>query len=98
MTCFPEDEVDPDTLFRHAYQALYKAKPKASRSAFATAPMKSTFPRLRQQERTAIQHGLSHGEFQLFYQPQVDLQSKEVVGAEALIRWQHPTRGDLRSR
>ena len=93
MTCFPEDEVDPDTLFRHAYQALYKAKTQGVSQCVRYSTDEEYLSRLRQQERTAIQHGLSHGEFQLFYQPQVDLQSKEVVGAEALIRWQHPTRG-----
>lgn len=45
------------------------------------------------QERSAIQHGLANDEFRLYYQPQVDLKSHTVVGAEALIRWIHPQHG-----
>lgn len=93
MTCYPEDEVDSDTLFRHAYQALYQAKTHGVSQCVRYSTDEEHLTRLRQQERTAIQHGLSNEEFQLFYQPQVDLQTKEVVGAEALIRWQHPKRG-----
>ncbi|WP_404463324.1 EAL domain-containing protein [Vreelandella aquamarina] len=93
MTCYPEDEVDSDTLFRHAYQALYQAKTQGVAQCIRYSTDEEHLARLRQQERNAIQHGLANDEFRLFYQPQVDLQSKTVVGAEALIRWQHPTRG-----
>ncbi|GGC80770.1 bifunctional diguanylate cyclase/phosphodiesterase [Vreelandella lutescens] len=93
MTCYPEDEVDSDTLFRHAYQALYQAKTQGVAQCVRYSTDEEHLSRMRQQERSAIQHGLNNREFQLFYQPQVDLQSKEVVGAEALIRWQHPKRG-----
>lgn len=93
MTCYPEDEVDSDTLLRHAYQALYQAKTQGVSCCVRYSTDEEHLSRMRQQERSAIQYGLNNNEFQLFYQPQVDLQTKEVVGAEALIRWQHPKRG-----
>jgi len=96
MTCYPEDNADPDTLFRHAYQALYQAKTLGVAQCVRYSTDEEHLVRLRQQERNAIQHGLSDNEFRLYYQPQVDLNSQTVVGAEALIRWQHPTLG-LRS-
>ncbi|WP_191964803.1 EAL domain-containing protein [Synechococcus sp. RSCCF101] len=49
----------------------------------------------RQQLCDAIERGLENGEFTLFYQPQVDLVSREILGLEALIRWQHPEKGLL---
>jgi sensor c-di-GMP phosphodiesterase-like protein len=42
-----------------------------------------------------LRHAIARGEFELFYQPQVDLKSGSIVGQEALIRWNHPTRGPL---
>ena len=47
---------------------------------------------------SALQAGVSNGEFRLLYQPQVDLASGEVLGLEALLRWQHPQRGLLEPR
>ncbi|WP_404378020.1 EAL domain-containing protein [Vreelandella aquamarina] len=96
MTYYPEDNADPDALFRHAYQALYQAKSQGGAQCVRYNTDEEHLARLRQQERNAIQHGLTNNEFQLYYQPQVDLNSQAVVGAEALIRWQHPTLG-LRS-
>jgi EAL domain-containing protein (putative c-di-GMP-specific phosphodiesterase class I) len=45
-----------------------------------------------------LRHALDHGELQLYYQPQVDLASGEVLGLEALLRWKHPQRGLLEPR
>ena len=42
-----------------------------------------------------LRHALEHGEFRLFYQPEVDLSTREIMGAEALLRWEHPERGIL---
>ncbi|WP_207953615.1 EAL domain-containing protein, partial [Vreelandella lionensis] len=97
MTCYPEDNADPDTLFRHAYQALYQAKTLGVAQCVRYSTDEEHLVRLRQQERNAIQHGLSDNEFRLYYQPQVDLNSQTVVGAEALIRWQHPNLGPSRT-
>ncbi|WP_081136847.1 EAL domain-containing protein [Halomonas sp. BC2] len=93
MTTYPNDNVDPDALFRHAYQALYQAKTQGVAQCVRYSTDQEYLVKLRQQERSAIQHGLANDEFRLYYQPQVDLKSHTVVGAEALIRWIHPQHG-----
>lgn len=57
-----------------------------------TTELQETAERLHSLE-TNLRHALSRGEFQTFYQPQVDLQSGRISGAEVLLRWQHPTLG-----
>lgn len=94
-THYPHDNSDPDTLIRHAYQALYQAKTlgPSQHAVYNLDEEKSM--RKRHKLRNAIHAGLAKGEFQLFYQPQVNLQSRQVIGVEALIRWQHPEEGLL---
>ncbi|MDR5873788.1 sensor domain-containing phosphodiesterase [Vreelandella gomseomensis] len=94
-TYYPHDNGDPDTLIRHAYQALYQAKAAGPSQQAVYNPDEEQSTRNRQKQRSAIHAGLAKGEFQLFYQPQVNLQSQEVIGVEALIRWQHPQEGLL---
>ncbi|KPQ25534.1 MAG: PAS domain S-box/diguanylate cyclase (GGDEF) domain [Halomonas sp. HL-48] len=94
-TRYPHDNSDPDTLIRHAYQALYQAKTSGPSQHAAYNPDEEQSTRHRQKQRHAIHTGLAKGEFQLFYQPQVNLQSRCVIGVEALIRWQHPIEGLL---
>ncbi|MGM0824941.1 MAG: sensor domain-containing phosphodiesterase [Pseudomonadota bacterium] len=94
-TRYPHDNSDPDTLTRHAYQALYQAKTLGPSQHAAYNPDEEQSTRNKQKQRNAIHAGLAKGEFQLFYQPQVNLQSRRVTGVEALIRWQHPEEGLL---
>ena len=94
-TRYPHDNGDPDTLIRHAYQALYQAKTLGPSQHATYNPDEEQSTRNRQKQRNAIHAGLAKGEFQLFYQPQVNLQSRCVIGVEALIRWQHPEEGLL---
>jgi len=90
---YPDDHGDADALLRHADQAMYQAK-ENGRDRYQLFDPESD--RLAQQHHLALQGlRLAHqrGEFTLHYQPKVDLRSDAVVGAEALIRWQHPVRG-----
>jgi len=93
VTVHPFDESDTDTLIRHADQAMYSAK-NLGRNAWtmynteddrATHQISTMLTRVRE--------GLQRGEFRLYYQPKVNLRTGQVVGLEALIRWQHPERG-----
>ncbi len=91
----PHDGEDPDVLLRHADQAMLMAK-QSGRNRFALFDTE-----LEQRMRTlhqiaaSVEKGLADGEFRLFYQPKVNMRLGTVIGAEALIRWQHPEEGLL---
>ncbi|MBF0471859.1 MAG: diguanylate cyclase, partial [Gammaproteobacteria bacterium] len=93
VVLFPGEERSGEDLLRYADTAMYSAK-QAGRNAvhFYQPQMQSAIEKrltLEQELHSAI----ARGEFLLYYQPQIALQGGAVVGAEALLRWQHPRRG-----
>jgi diguanylate cyclase (GGDEF)-like protein/PAS domain S-box-containing protein len=95
ITLYPQDGSDSDTLLRHADQAMYAAKQSGRNRSHLFDPENDRRARARREELGRIRQALSDGEFVLYYQPKVDMRQGHVVGAEALIRWQHPERGLL---
>ncbi|WP_280525828.1 EAL domain-containing protein [Planococcus soli] len=82
---------DEETLIRQADMALYSAKAKGKNNyQFFTEQLNEKVRRKLQLEK-ALRNALEQEEFQLYYQPQVDLQTETLVGLEALIRWNSPT-------
>jgi predicted signal transduction protein with EAL and GGDEF domain len=93
ITIFPLDDTDAENLLRNADTAMYRAK-EAGRNSFQfyTAEMNA-----QAQERLAIEtelrRAIAQQEFVLHFQPQVDIASGHIIGAEALLRWNHPEKG-----
>ncbi|MFP4208370.1 MAG: EAL domain-containing protein [Wenzhouxiangella sp.] len=96
VTFYPQpDAVDADQLMRQADQAMYRAK-LAGKGRYEFFDREEDLAtRGLHESRQRIRQGLADDEFVLFYQPKVNMRSGAVLGAEALIRWQHPERGLL---
>ncbi len=94
-TVYPQDCSDADLLLRHADQAMYAAK-QSGKNRYQWFDLQQDATLQTQRETIAeIQAALAGEQFRLYYQPKVNIQSRQVVGAEALIRWMHPQRGLL---
>ena len=87
------DTDDPDVLMRNADFALYQAKAEQRGSVRFFEPAMSVLAQQRQTLESDLHRALAKGEFELYYQPQIELASNEICGFEALLRWNHPTRG-----
>ncbi len=95
VTIYPQDDCDADLLMRHADQAMYVAK-QAGKNRYHLFDVDNDAAVQTQRESVErIRLAIDHNEFVLHYQPKVNMKSGAVVGAEALIRWQHPERGLL---
>jgi len=95
VSIFPTDDVDADTLIRHADQAMYQSKEAGKNNYHIFNPNQGRQLHEHRIYQQRLQKALENKEFVLHYQPKVDLISGEVIGAEALIRWQHPEKGLL---
>jgi diguanylate cyclase (GGDEF)-like protein/PAS domain S-box-containing protein len=95
VALFPGDDLDADTLLRHADQAMYSAKQagKNRYHLYDATNDRRTRSHLEFLKRLAV--ALVCNEFELYYQPKVDMRTRRLIGAEALIRWNHPERGVL---
>jgi diguanylate cyclase (GGDEF)-like protein/PAS domain S-box-containing protein len=83
----------PEDLLRDADMAMYRAKALGGGRHEAFSEPLHIEARARLQLETDLHRALERREFALFYQPIVSLESRQVIGAEALLRWQHPLRG-----
>ena len=95
ISIYPEHGEDLDTLIKNADIAMYHIKEEGRDGfKFFNDEMKAKFSHFLTLE-TGIRKALERDQFKLFYQPQVDMRSGEMIAVEALIRWQHPSRGLL---
>lgn len=95
ISLFPDDAEDVETLLKNADMAMYRAK-ELGKNAYqifsADLAEHGTAARLLE---NALRSAVVRNEFELYYQPKIDMRSGRITGAEALLRWHHPTRGTV---
>jgi len=94
ISVFPQDGQDIGALMKHADSAMFRAKEQRNNYCFYVEGMEDEIARRMEVERE-LRHAIQDDELCLFYQPKMDFSTGEMIGAEALIRWQHPRRGLL---
>ena len=93
VTLCPLDHDDPQQIVKNADMAMYRAKNTGRANyQFYKEDMNLAFQARKALERD-LRKALAHGQLDLFYQPQIDARRSLIIGAEALVRWRHPTRG-----
>jgi diguanylate cyclase (GGDEF)-like protein len=89
----PEDADTPETLLRFADAAMYAAKGAGKNTWRRFDPEMASRSALRLTLESLMRQGLHEGQFEVHYQPQIDMSTDEISGFEALARWNHPERG-----
>jgi diguanylate cyclase (GGDEF)-like protein len=95
VSVYKQDGENPDILLRNADTAMYKAKDSGKNTYQFYNEQMTELVRQRLELDADIRNGLKNGEFEAYYQPKIDATTLRLVGLEALIRWNHPTKGIL---
>lgn len=95
ISVFPSDGGSADVLLKNADVAMYhmKSRGKDGHCFFEPSLLESSSRKIELEQHLHV--AIEHGELEMYYQPQVDVQTKRIIGAEALMRWNHPQRGFL---
>ncbi len=93
ITLYPNDGNNVESLLKNSDIAMYRAKEKGKNNYqfYNTALHVKSFERMTLERE--LYQALEHNEFEVYYQPQVDISAGNLVGMEALVRWKHPNRG-----
>ncbi|WP_201860775.1 putative bifunctional diguanylate cyclase/phosphodiesterase [Microvirga soli] len=89
----PQGHVTPSQILKHADMALYHAKADGRGTFRFFEPTMDVQLQARRALEVDLRKAMSNGEFELFYQPQINIDDNEISGYEALLRWHHPERG-----
>ncbi len=95
ISIYPTDGEDVETLLKHADIAMYRAKESGKDNYQFFTPQMNVEAHQRLLLEVKLRHALERNELRLYYQPQVHLASSYIIGAEVLVRWQHPEMGLL---
>jgi len=93
IAIYPDDGVEAEALIQNADNAMYHAKEGGSDNYRFFKEEMNVQAVKRQSLEASLHRALEHHEFELHYQPKINLKSGEIIGVEALIRWHHPERG-----
>jgi len=89
----PSDASDGDQLLKNAYTAMYNSQQQGGNSyQFYMAKVANSSINVFTQE-TCLRNALKRSEFEVYYEPQIEIKTGKIIGAEALVRWNHPERG-----
>jgi diguanylate cyclase (GGDEF)-like protein/PAS domain S-box-containing protein len=89
----PNDGIEPDGLLKAADMALYGAKADGRGTYRFFEPAMDMRMKARRELEVALRQALAAGQFDLHYQPQINVETRRITGCEALLRWMHPERG-----
>ncbi|HEV2680771.1 MAG TPA: bifunctional diguanylate cyclase/phosphodiesterase, partial [Rhodanobacter sp.] len=93
LSFFPDDAGDAQTLLKHADEAMYAAK-HLGRNNFQIYEVSPEYAKEHGMAlKTRLRHAEGNGELRVVYQPQVNTETEDIVGMEALVRWEHPELG-----
>ena len=95
ISTYPDDGPDAETLIKNADTAMYQAKENGRRNYQFYRPEMNFRAVERQSIEEHLRRALERNEFELHYQPKVNLRTRAITGVEALIRWNHPRRGRI---
>jgi diguanylate cyclase (GGDEF)-like protein/PAS domain S-box-containing protein len=95
ISVFPNDGLDAQTLIQNADTAMYHAKESGRRGYQFFNPAMNDRVAQRRTIEESLRCALERNEFEVHYQPKIDLSRGVIIGAEALLRWTHPTRGPI---
>lgn len=93
IAMYPEDGTDQRALMRHADAAMYHAKGQGRDAYCFFEPSMNQHAQAQQSLAQSLRLALRNGDLQLYYQPKVSAPENRILGAEALLRWEHPTLG-----
>jgi diguanylate cyclase (GGDEF)-like protein/PAS domain S-box-containing protein len=95
VSVYPDDGLDAETLIKNADTAMYQAKENGRQGCQFFKPAMNIRAVERQSIEEGLRRALERNELAVHYQPKINLSTGAITGAEALLRWTHPTRGSV---